>query len=117
MVMSGVTIVTTISCHVLYFQGPFPLRILVPRVGGHKGPVVESLGGEVIGPDTKERRERFVFVFLCGFFSCLRAGDSRDWGDYIFGLSIGPILVNTISQECLEGISLNLPQMSTWTLQ
>lgn len=28
---------------------------------------------------------------------------------------VRPILVNTISQECLEGVPLNLAQVSTWT--
>lgn len=68
--MSRVTIVTTISCHVLYFQGPFPLRILVPWVCGHEGPVVESLWGEVIGPerkgDTREhwKHKRWFLILL-----------------------------------------------------
>lgn len=33
----------------------------------------------------------------------------------IFGLSVRPILMNMISQECLEGISSNLAQTSAWT--
>lgn len=65
MQMSRVTIVTTISCHVLYFQGPFPLRILVPWVCGHKGPVVESLWGEVIGPERKGETQRSLSFFCC----------------------------------------------------
>lgn len=66
MAMSGVTIVATISRHVLYFQAPFPLRILVPRVGGHKGPVVESLRGEVVGPERKVADTKVFVLFFCG---------------------------------------------------
>ena len=67
MTMSGVTIVAAISRHVLYFQGPFSLRILVPRVGGHEGPVVESLRGEVIGPERKVSDTKVFVLFSCGW--------------------------------------------------
>lgn len=50
-------------------------------------------------------------------FFCLRAGSVQR--HYVFGLlvhpSVCPVLVNAISQKCLQGISSNLLQTSTWT--
>lgn len=64
MQMSRVTVVTTGSLQILYIQGPFPLRILVPRMCGHKSPVVESLRGEVVEPERKVEKQRVLFVCL-----------------------------------------------------
>lgn len=40
---SRLTVVVSISSYVLYYQGPLPLRVLIPRVSGHEGPVIKSL--------------------------------------------------------------------------
>lgn len=42
--------------------------------------------------------------------------DSHGCRHYVLGLSSRPILVNVISQEQLEGISLNLTQMFTLSI-
>lgn len=61
-----VTVVTIVSGRVLYFQGPLALRLLIPGVCGHKRPVVESLRGEVIGPERNAPRAAYICVGSSG---------------------------------------------------
>lgn len=53
----------------------------------------------------------YISIFHLFFY----AVNSRGQRHYVFGLSVSPILGNTISQKHLKGSSSNLASMSTWT--